>query len=121
LGKWSNNEFSEELLSLDPKEAIGKTIICEDGIPRRVVEITGSMKYPWKFVINEQDPDSSAGHFVSNLSLSAQILGKPMPTKAQEDAFTRAVRVRFGIQEDGSFDKPPRLITKRFAGSKNWN
>lgn len=113
MGSWSRGEYSKELLTFDPKEAIDRTIICEDGIPRRVVEIVGSMKYPWKFVINEEDPDSNSGYFVSNLSLVAQLLGKPIPTKEQDDAFAKVMRVKFGIQEDGSFDKPPTGIVLR--------
>lgn len=100
--------FSTELLE-DVKitDAIGKNIICEDGIERRCVEIVGSMKWPWKVIINEHDPDSKMGHFVNMLSLCAQILGKPIPDKDAQKAFEKIMRVSFGIQEDGTFNEPP--------------
>lgn len=107
---WAQGDFSEELLTSykwAQKEAVGKNIICEDGIPRRVVEIVKSMKWPWKMIINEQDPESNAGYFVSVLSLCSQLLGQPPPDRAVEDAFQKMMRVKFNIGEDGSFERPP--------------
>ena len=107
---WAQGDFSEELLTSykwAQNEAIGRTIICEDGVPRRVVEIVKSMRWPWKMVVNEKDPESNAGHFVTVLSLCAQLLGKPLPSKDSEIAFQKMMRVKFKIGEDGSFDKPP--------------
>lgn len=107
---WAQGDFSEELLTSykwAQKEAIGRTIICEDGVPRRVVEIVKSLRWPWKMIINERDPESNAGYFVTTLSLCAQLLKAPMPSREQEEAFQRMLRVKFNIGSDGSFDRPP--------------
>lgn len=106
--KWGKGVFSNELANIDLKEAIGKTILCEDGLWRRCVTLTHSMKWPWKMIINEEDPDSNLGHFVSTLSLCAQILNKPLPDKDAIDAFEKVMRVKFNINADGSFDQPPQ-------------
>lgn len=74
------------------REAVGRNIICEDGIARRVVNICFSYRFKWKAIVNETDPDASMGHFVSLLSLAAQVHGKPLPTKDQEAAFARMIR-----------------------------
>lgn len=108
--KWGKGIFSDELSGANRikiTDAIGRTIICEDGIPRRVVEIVPSNRWPWKNIINEKDPDSNAGYFVSTLSLTAQILGEPLPSREAEEAFKRMMQVKFKIGEDGKFDRPP--------------
>lgn len=106
--KWSRGEFSEELANIDIQEAVGMTMECEDGIRRRIVEITHSMKWPWKLIINEQDPDSKAGHYINLLSFSSQFIGKPPASVEAQKAFERVMRIKFNINEDGSFDKPPK-------------
>lgn len=109
--------FSDELSGSDPnkkisiKDAIGKTIICDDGIPRRVVEIVFSNRWPWKAIINENDPESKMGHFVNKLSLTCQLLGKPLPTEAEIKAFEKTVRVRFKVSESGYYEAPPAKTT----------
>ena len=80
-------------------DAIGHNIVCEDGSTHRVVTICGSHRYPWKAIINEPDPDSSMGHFVSLLSLVAQLHGKPLPTVEQQAAFARAMSALSWSQE----------------------
>lgn len=80
------------------KDCIGRNVKCDDGAIRRVVQICGSNAYPWKAIINERDPDSKMGYFVSLLSLSCQMLGKPLPSKAQEAAFARMIRA-FGYTQ----------------------
>lgn len=71
------------------QDAVGKTIICEDGVPRRVVEITTSYAFPWFSIINENDPDSQSGYFVHNLDLASQCLSEPRPDKDAKEAFIR--------------------------------
>lgn len=89
---------SDELQGIKLKDAIGKTIICEDGIPRRVVEIVPAFANKFKSIINENDEDSKGGHFVHNYSLAAQILGKPIPDKDAIAAFERMInhRLQYG-------------------------
>lgn len=109
---WGKGKFSKELSQDFRKEhltdAIGRTLECEDGIKRRVVEITSSYRYPWKMVINELDPESKAGHFINVLSFTSQMLGKPVPTVAEQVAFENVMKVRFGIKDDGSFNHAPQ-------------
>lgn len=93
--------FSKELQQFKLKDAIGKTVTCEDGIPRRVVEICGSNRYPWKAIINEEDETSNGGHFISVYSLAAQVIMNYLPTKDQIEAFNKSVRVSFKIPENG--------------------
>lgn len=104
---WGRGIFSPELSQIKITDAIGKNIICEDGIERRCVEICYSNKWPWKAIINEQDSNSNLGHFVNLFSLSAQILEKPLPSKEAQEAFCKMAQVRFNIQDDGSFQRPP--------------
>lgn len=100
--QWGKGIFSKELAQFRLQDAIGHTIVCDDGIPRRVVEIVGSVKFPWKCIINEQDPDSKAGHFVCTLSLTDQILRHRVPPKFEIDAFERMMRIevsKFGFPD----------------------
>lgn len=82
---------SIELGDVSCQHAVGKTIICQDGIARRVVEIVPSHAKPWLSIINENDPDSKSGYFVHNLSLACQLQGAPLPTRDAMEAFTRVV------------------------------
>lgn len=112
---WKDGDFSKELLEDVKLElAIGKNIVCDDGVTRLCHEITCSFKYPWKAIINEQDEASKAGYFVNILSLSAQILGKPLPSLDAQDAFTKVVRLKFNVAEDGSFDRVPAKQSSYF-------
>lgn len=105
--------FSDELSGDDPnkkiniKDAIGKTIFCDDGIPRRVVDIAFSMRWPWRVIINENDPESKMGYFCNKLSFTCQLLGKPLPTEDEIKAFEKTVRVRFKVSESGWYDAAP--------------
>ncbi len=100
--------------------AIGMNIICEDGIPRRVVEIVHSMRWPWKSIINEKDEDSHAGHFVNNLSLTKQILGQPLPTEEEIRAFETMAKIRFRIGDDGEpLPQPKTKFWNRFGRQIN--
>ena len=73
-------------------DAIGRAIICEDGIGRRVVTICGSFQYPWKAIINEPDPDSKSGFFVNLLSLTWQLQGKGIPPKEKQVSYEKVIR-----------------------------
>ncbi len=105
---WKDGDFSNELLNdVKIELAIGKVIECEDGISRMVHEIVPSYKYPWKVVVNEQDPASNAGYFVNLLSLCAQLLGKPIPSKEAQEAFTKVVKVKYKVDDSGNFKEVP--------------
>ena len=71
--------------------SIGKTIVCDDGIARKVVEATYSLAHGRGafVIINEKDPDSNLGHWCHILSLTCQVLGAPKPTQENMDALTR--------------------------------
>jgi hypothetical protein len=74
------------------QEAIGKTIICEDGSSHRVVEIVWSQQYPWMAIINEQDPDSKSGYFVNVYCLMKQLAGHKPASVAEKEAFKKHVQ-----------------------------
>ena len=82
-------DYEYNLKGFALEDVIGRTIVCEDGIPRQVLEIEHSYAYPWRSVINEGDPESNMGYFVNNLSLAYQMHGKQVPTKEQQDAFAK--------------------------------
>jgi hypothetical protein len=112
---WKDGDFSNELLNdVKIELAIGKIIECEDGISRMVHEIVGSYVYPWRVVINEKDPDSKSGYFVNLLSLCHQILGYPAPSREAQESFVKGMRLKYSINEDGSFDRPPLFTGKKF-------
>ena len=64
-------------------QGVGETIICDDGIARKVVEVTGSFAHPDKLIINEKDPDSNMGHHCHMLLYVRQMMGDPLPTKEE--------------------------------------
>ena len=76
-------------------DAIGRNIVCEDGIMRKVHHIVYAQGYKDRAIINEMDPDSRMGHFVHLLSLSCQIMGQPLPTREQKEAFTRYTKALY--------------------------
>lgn len=84
-------------------EAVGRTIICDDGIPRKVVNICFSYRYKHRAIVNETDPEAESGHWVHLLSLACQIEGKPLPTEEQKQAFTRMTRALDWEQQDSRF------------------
>ncbi|NBW17367.1 MAG: hypothetical protein EBR82_56245 [Caulobacteraceae bacterium] len=114
FGNKNRLSFSPELQKLKISDAIGKTIVCEDNVPRRVVEIVYSYRWPWRVIINEKDPDSNNGHYCNMLSLSSQLLGKGVPDKEAQDAFSRTVRVRFNVGDEGVTRSHP--LEKKHSG-----
>lgn len=73
-------------------EALGRKIICDDGIARVVRNICHSYQFKDRVIVNEQDAEDASGYFVHMLSFTCQLLGKPLPTEEQKRAFTRVVR-----------------------------
>ncbi len=94
-----------KLQAYNLRDVIGRTIECEDGVKRRVEQISYSHRFADKVLINEVNEDETpGGAWVHVLSLSCQMFGNPMPTKEQKDAFNRMVRA-FRWQSD----EPTRL------------
>lgn len=72
------------------RDVLGRDIMCEDGIYRRVQTISYSHRYAEKVLINEIEEDESpGGAWVHALSLACQMHGKPLPTPEQKAAFSR--------------------------------
>lgn len=92
FGKKNRLSFSPALQQLKLEDAIGKTIVCEDGTPRRVVTVVHSFEFPWRCIINERDPDSKSGYFVNYISLSSQLEGKGVPSQGAQQAFADAIK-----------------------------
>ena len=92
---------SKDLQSIKLKDAVGRNIICEDGITRLCHEIVNSFTYPWRAIVNEKDPDSSSGYFVNLHSLGAQIAGAKLPSSAEAASWVKAVQTKYGIPETG--------------------
>lgn len=101
FGAKNRLSFSDELQKIKITDAIGKTIVCEDGHARKVHEIVYSYRWPWRVIINEKDPESNNGYYVNMLSLSSQLLNKGVPSKDEQEAFSRVVRVRFNVGAEG--------------------
>jgi hypothetical protein len=79
-----------QLKAFNLRDVLGKTIECEDGVKRRVEQISYSERYADKVLINEIIEDETpGGAWVHVLSLSCQMLGKPLPTPEQKRAATR--------------------------------
>lgn len=101
FGKKNRLSFSPELQKVKISDAIGKSIVCEDGKARRVHEIVYSYRWPWRVIVNEKDPESHNGYYVNMLSLSSQLLGKGVPDQDAQDAFAKSIRVKFNIGTEG--------------------
>lgn len=81
------------LQSFNLRDVVGKTIMCEDGVKRRVEQISYSHRYADKVLINEiLEDETPGGAWVHVLSLSCQMYGNPLPTVEQKRAFTRFAR-----------------------------
>lgn len=100
-------------------EVIGRTIICEDGVARRVEQISHSYRFADMVLINEVNEDETpGGSWVHALSLACQMCGKRLPTKAEKQAFSRTMNAfRFEPEEDqrmpGFFRLPSGLILSK--------
>lgn len=86
---------SQKIDTLPPivEAAIGKRLVCYDRVPRRVEEIVNAFQKPWFYIINEHDPDSNMGHYISAWSLTIQMEGHPPPPKDIEDHWIEKVKL----------------------------
>lgn len=74
------------------RDVVGRIITCDDGVRRKVEQISYSHRYPTRVLVNEVNEDETfGGTWVHALSLSCQMHGDPLPTKEQRDAFDRAM------------------------------
>lgn len=70
-------------------DAVGRRIICEDGIAREVKDVTFSMRFRDKCIINESESPDGTGFFVHTLSLVYQMQGKGVPSVEAMQAATK--------------------------------
>lgn len=78
----------KKAFSLD--DVVGRAIVCDDGVTRRVQQICHSLRYPDRLLVNEIDEDETpGGAWVHALSLACQMHGNPVPTKEQMQAASR--------------------------------
>lgn len=81
-----------KLQGFDLRDVLGKTILCEDGVRRKVESIAYSHRYPTRVLVNEIIEDETpGGAYVHALSLSCQMFKNPIPTQEQKDAFDRVM------------------------------
>lgn len=101
------------------RDAVGRMIVCEDGVTRKCEQISHSMRYADMFLLNEVNEDETPGGcWVHALSLACQMHGLPLPTKEQKKAFGRTMNAfRFEPEEDqhmpGFFRMPSGLILSK--------
>ena len=109
---WKDGDFSEELLGVSLSEFLGKTVVCEDGVTRTIgkdpEDLVTSYRNPLMLIINERDPESKSGHFISVYSLCCQVISGFLPSREAIDAANKSIRNRYQINEDGTFDRPPK-------------
>lgn len=92
-----------KLQSFNFRDVIGKNIVCEDGVIRRVEQISYSHRYADKVLINEVNEDETpGGAWVHVLSLNCQMYGNPIPTEEQKLAFTNMCKAFRWQQDDQS-------------------
>jgi hypothetical protein len=102
------------------RDVLGRNITCEDGVTRRVEQISHSFRYSDMLLLNEVNEDElQGGAYVHALSLACQMTGTKLPTVDQKKAFSRTMNAfRFQPEEDPStpgFIRMPSglLISKR--------
>jgi hypothetical protein len=99
------------------RDAIGRNIICDDGVQRRVEQISHSYRYADKVLINEVNEDETpGGAWVHALSLACQMHGGRLPTQEEKRAFSRTMQAfRFEPERDrlGTFRLPSGISIVR--------
>ena len=100
MGKIEFDGGSINAQKLSLRDFLGKTIICDDGIPRKVHQIGPSFRHKDRVVINEGDPDSKMGYFCHLLLLTRQFYGDPLPTKAEMEHASKAWNAMFYEETD---------------------
>ena len=107
------------LQSFHLRDVLGRTIICEDGVARRVEQISHSQKFSDMLILNEVNEDEEAGgSWVHVLSLACQMHGLPLPTREQKKAFGRTMNAfRFEPEPDavmpGFYRLPSGVLISR--------
>lgn len=93
--------MSDALKGISINEAIGRKILCDDGISRVVENIVHSFRYRDRAIVNETDPECETGQFVHLLSLACQLIGKPLPTEEEKYHFSKVANA-FDVAPAGS-------------------
>lgn len=93
-------ELMGKPLPPEVQQAIGKTLVCFDQIPRKVEEITWPFSFPWFYIINENDPDSQLGHYITAYSLLCQVRGNKPPEKGLDELFIKHSRKVIGLDAE---------------------
>jgi len=86
-------------------DAVGRTLICDDGIPRQVVDITFSLRYKDKCIINERDSETGTGYFIHTLSVVQQLQGKGVPSVEAMQAATKVWASMYYEEGDGPLSR----------------
>lgn len=80
------------LKAFNYNDVIGRNILCEDGVTRKVEQLSPSYRFADMVLINEINEDETpGGAWVHMLSLSCQMYGMPLPTPEQKRAFSRVM------------------------------
>lgn len=101
------------------RDVVGRNITCEDGVTRRVEQISHSQRFSDMLLVNEVNEDETpGGSWVHALSLACQMNGAALPTVDQKKSFSRTMNAfRFQPEEDqtmpGFFRLPSGLLVSR--------
>lgn len=86
-------------------DALGRTLICEDGIPRLVTDITFSLRYKDKCIINEVESETGTGYFIHTLSVVSQLQGKGVPSVEAMQAASKVWASMYYEEGDGPLSR----------------
>lgn len=84
------------------RDVVGRSIICEDGVCRKVEQISYSQRFADKVLVNEINEDETpGGAWVHVLSLARQMHDQTPATMDQKKAFSRTMgAIRFEPERD---------------------
>lgn len=87
-----SNDGAIRIKGFSLNDCIGRNVKCEDGVTRRIIQITPSQRYYDMFLVNEVNEDETpGGTWVHALELTCMMHGEPPPTKEQKVAFSKAM------------------------------
>jgi hypothetical protein len=101
------------------RDVVGRQIRCDDGVTRKVEQISYSQKHMDRVLVNEINEDETpGGTWVHALSLGCQMNGSPIPTQEQMDAFSRVVKALRFQPEDESTPKSKYMLPSGLVVSR---
>jgi hypothetical protein len=93
------------------RDVVGRNITCEDGVTRKVEQISYSHRYAEKVLINEINEDETpGGAWVHALSLACQMHGDPLPTEEQKRHFNKIWKAMRFVPDEGQ-TMPGSIVT----------